>query len=509
MGSGKAEPLAERVFQEEPIRPRQSASADRLPAYVREVVGKYLPRRGNAPAEKLPSLLRAARSLEQGSAAMYQNRRSLFLKQARLLAGYEDDYPELLQVTRYFPTYDSHTDRELRRYFSWPTRVRRGDAPEACTTFAFLYLYELINQVGADSPVEGLQKMDAFVDRYGGVDSTVPRYYRSWRKSYILYYNLSDSFWQEDGEPDGSAYFDILDSAPEQPAEAVMQAVTALAPGWLGRSKFYKTHRQDMERVVAAVVGQMCLHYRRRGGRSLSEQLFGGLCERPFELFPAAVFCDPLKKREAAYYLTDTHYFMCSGGYWVEAGRFIGQRGQKKLDGLMKSIDASLRDALEPGKPLLRPEQSKWVEKAIAGEIQALLDEKEKARQAAQRVAIDFGALDAIRRDAAVTQERLRIEDELEEEAPPAPAPEPVPAGAGIPAREPGEDCPLNAAEYRLLQCLLYGRPTDWVQREGKILSVLLDSINEKLYDIFQDSVAEDDGLVEDYIDELKEMVAP
>ena len=53
MGSGKAEPLEERVFQEEPIRPRQSASADRLPAYVREVVGKDLPRRGNAPAEKL------------------------------------------------------------------------------------------------------------------------------------------------------------------------------------------------------------------------------------------------------------------------------------------------------------------------------------------------------------------------------------------------------------------------------------------------------------------------
>ena len=68
---------------------------------------------------------------------------------------------------------------------------------------------------------------------------------------------------------------------------------------------------------------------------------------------------------------------------------------------------------------------------------------------------------------------------------------------------------PLFCIGKSLLQCLLYGRPTDWVQREGKILSVLLDGINEKLYDIFQDSVAEDDGLVEDYIDELKEMVAP
>ena len=48
----------------------------------------------------------------------------------------------------------------------------------------------------------------------------------------------------------------------------------------------------------------------------------------------------------------------------------------------------------------------------------------------------------------------LGLGDEDEEEAPPAPAPEPVPASAGLPAREPGEDCPLNAAEYRLLALL-------------------------------------------------------
>ena len=42
------------------------------------------------------------------------------------------------------------------------------------------------------------------------------------------------------------------------------------------------------------------------------------------------------------------------------------------------------------------------------------------------------------------------------------------------------------------------------------MLSVLSDSINDKLYDIFQDSVMDDSpALVEDYIDDLKEMVAP
>ena len=41
------------------------------------------------------------------------------------------------------------------------------------------------------------------------------------------------------------------------------------------------------------------------------------------------------------------------------------------------------------------------------------------------------------------------------------------------------------------------------------MVSVLLDSINEILYDTFQDAVIEDQQVVEDYIDELKEMVKP
>ena len=41
------------------------------------------------------------------------------------------------------------------------------------------------------------------------------------------------------------------------------------------------------------------------------------------------------------------------------------------------------------------------------------------------------------------------------------------------------------------------------------MVSVLLDSINEILYETFQDAVIEDQQVVEDYIDELKEMVKP
>ena len=86
-----------------------------------------------------------------------------------------------------------------------------------------------------------------------------------------------------------------------------------------------------------------------------------------------------------------------------------------------------------------------------------------------------------------------------------------VPAAEPV-AQEPSgqADGLLAPAEYRLLQCLLYGRDTGWVQREGLLLSVLADGVNEKLYDQFLDCVLDGDARpVPDYIDDLKEMVRP
>ena len=71
-------------------------------------------------------------------------------------------------------------------------------------------------------------------------------------------------------------------------------------------------------------------------------------------------------------------------------------------------------------------------------------------------------------------------------------------------------DLGLSAPEYRLLHCLLYGGDTDWVTAEGLMVSVLADSINEKLYDTFADAVLDETPApVEDYLDELREMIHP
>ncbi len=469
------------------------------PDYTDEPI---LPRK-KTPEEKLPAPLQAARSLEKGAARMYQNRRSLFLNQAKLLEFYKDDYEGEYISHCYYPTYDLLNNQELRSYFAWRTKVRNGDIQPSCSCFAYLYLYELINGIGTGTPVEGLHKMDDFAAAYKEYESSLMNYYANWRKSYIIYYNLSDSFLGGEEREGEEAHMAVLDSAQEQTDDAIAAAVKQLAPGWLNRSKFYKTHQTDMDRVIVQVLRRMHQHYSARSKRTFSEQLFGSRETHSVDLFCHAVFCDPLRHENSRYYITDSHYYECRNGYWTETSCFIDSHKRRKLENLMKTIDASLRVALNDGKPIKSPSQLKWVTKVIEEEVAALLETQKQQEAAAKRVQIDYSALAQIRREAAITQDKLATEEELEEEAPPAVQP-PPPQPEALPG-----DCPLDKTQYRLMQNLLYGGDTSWVQREGKMVSVLLDSINEILYDTFQDAVIEDQQVVEDYIDELKEMVKP
>ena len=71
---------------------------------------------------------------------------------------------------------------------------------------------------------------------------------------------------------------------------------------------------------------------------------------------------------------------------------------------------------------------------------------------------------------------------------------------------------PLDKDETIFLKALLYnGNPAEAARKCGKLLSILADSINEKLFNSFGDTVIDfsDDFpvLIEDYIDEIKAMI--
>lgn len=433
--------------------------------------------------------------------AYRQSRESIFIKQGKLLAGYEDDYVYNRRVTHYFPTYQSLTNPELRGYFSWRTKLRRGNLQKTSLTYAFLYIYELLNQIGVADPMDGYRKLTEFRDAYGALDDGILPYLNLWLMDYVVYYNLDAGLLADTPQVRFNRGIAVLDSIQSRDDEEVIRAVKQLSPKWLERSKFYREYREDCDTVIVRVLRRMSAHYNARCKKTMVEQYFGSFSQYRVILFDAAVFHERQVEGNRQYKVDENYIYRCRNGLWSVQKYNCLPHSNGKLGDVLKAIDGVMRECYGYGRPIQYKLDTKWILKIIQEEARNLLAEKKAAEE--KKITIDYSRLARIRSDAAVTRDRLMVEEEAEEEA--------LPVQTPAPAEEP-EDTPLTKDEYRLLQSLLYGRDYGWVRSSGLMLSVLVDGINDKLYDTFSDSVLLGDDppeLIEDYIADLKEMIHP
>jgi hypothetical protein len=349
-----------------------------------------------------------------------------------------------------------------------------------------------------DNPLEGYHKLAALREAYGALDDGILSYLNQWITDYVIYYGLDSSLLADSRQVLFDRSISILDLIREQEEAQVLCAIKYLAPKWLSRSKFYAANQADCDKVIVQVLKRVSDHYASRTKKTMVEQFFGLCHPYPITLFGTAVFCNPIKNNHMEYVLDERCIYRCQNGLWTVTRHTSPSATNKKLEDILKTIDAVMREEYAYKHPIKCENTSKWLIKIIREEAQILLAEKKSAE--AKKIAIDYSQLEKIRREAAITQEKLTVEEDVEEpEFPPEPVQTVVPA----------QDCPLTEPEYRLLHSLLYGESIGWVQAEGHLLSVLVDGINEKLYDIFMDSVVDDaPELIEDYIEDLKEMVA-
>ena len=461
------------------------------------------PPEGQRP-QPVPKLIGAMRSLVTTSRDYWQSRAELFLKQARLMADYEDDFIYHGVVNQYFPTYDSLSDAQLRGYFTWRTAVRRGQIEKRGMSYASLYVYELLNLIGCSSAQDAYEKLHDFCAAYRALDPQIGRYIAEWENEFIVYYGLSPALLAESTEGEACRRMDdavlvILHRSEHTPAE-VMAAVCELSSYRLERSKLYRAHADEVNVLALRVLDRVAAYYAKHRQVSAFADLIAAARTSPVRLFSSAVFQPSGEEQDRVYRVHPLRRYECVMGYWTLHSYERADGAAQRLGALLRGLDAALRThygVAEIKTPVLK----KWQVKIIREEIDAFVAEQRAAE--ARRVHLDFSQLARIRADADVTQERLVVE---EEEPPvssfPAPAEEEA-APADLPAEEDAAE--LTAPELHLLRALLTNGDLAWVRAEGLMLSVLVDGLNEKLYEDFADTVIEGDPptVVPDYLDEL------
>lgn len=512
----------------------------------------------------------------KGGAGRWLSEAELFYRQGLLMADFEDDCPYNGTFKSYFPTYNAMSDRQLRGYFTWRAQVRRGTVEETSTSFAFLYLYELICGIGVDNPLDGFNKIKAFWDVYRAFEPGIDRFARVWLQDYAVFHGLDPKLLRDSKTvmfdnalielrraardlvpapaPSGQTPKRRKTSEPTLPLppdevreERLMAAINALSTYNLSNSRLDRSHHRDLRHVACAVYVRMVRYYDTHRKTGIVASLFGEETAMPYTMFASAVFFAPEHHEDCEYRLDPIHIYRCQNGFW-ECMRIHGSRQKSsKLGEMMRACDQRLRLALDPAHPLKEEKVPKYLAKIIDDEITAWLS-WDAAHQPV-KIDIDLSQLGHIRSAAAQTREALLIDEEREDgtsaeaEAADSGQPEvepvtdaivepvvtpirqdltdeptisteqfgvvapllaPTPAfAAAAPAEATNELAPAADAFLRALLEQNAAQATSAVAHSGQSEDMLVDSINEALFDLVGDTVIEFSAagpqIIEDY----------
>ena len=115
-----------------------------------------------------------------------------FYLQGKLMASYEDHYEGKQSFLRYYPTYHDLTVGQARTYFTWRTKIRQNIYEKISDSYAYIYLYELLNGIGIKNPEAGLDKLITFNKNYAQKFSPeMGAYLERWICDYIIFYNIN------------------------------------------------------------------------------------------------------------------------------------------------------------------------------------------------------------------------------------------------------------------------------------------------------------------------------
>lgn len=433
----------------------------------------------------------------------YSNSKKFYVM-GKFMEDFQDDYDRPKSYFCYFPTYSQMDVKQLRTYFTWRTKVRKGVFVETSLSYVYLYMYELINLIGVESAEEGFLALKRLYEGYCPIDKSIKRYYRKWAAEIVIYYGLPvgllDGIIDLEYENAANAMIDYENRSDDELYSAIAR-ISSYDPE---KSAFCKKNHEDFSAVTAAVYRKWAEYCGSRCKRSLSERLFGVRLKQRVYFFDDAVFFDNGSYPDCEYIVNENHRYFCADGkYFSDKYEFTGKKSSE-LGAVIRETDRIMRVEYGFDKPLSSELDSKTLVKLITGEVKSFIEEK-KQREA-RIVRIDPSLLSGIRQDADIIRDKLMTDEDMSDD---------INISEVIPeeiSEVSDESSSLDENEREFLRLMLSGGDFSAFAAERQLMvSVLCDCINEKLFDSFGDTVIEyvgdEPSIIEDYEEELKGIV--
>lgn len=436
-------------------------------------------------------------------------RQKNFYYQGQLMAAYEDNYEQNYVFNRFYPTYHDMTVHQLRTYFTWRTKVRKGVYNATSRSYVFIYIYELLNQIGIKQPEEGYKLLTDLYNNYViQFDPEIASYLKRWIKDYVVFYNLRDyksKVLSTEIEED-KLIKELLTPKNSTELIANLEKVST----YHGKSLLDKDKYQDL---IFFVWNKLLAH---KKYFDFAREVLFVTTTREYYFFSRALLYKRKPKFEVFSITENRKFYQKDGRIYYQYLSPV-MRQKTKLNAVLHEIDRLSRLEYQIGRKLkantLNPAMVLVIEQAVKDFHQAEIDAKRP------KIKINFEHLNKIRSDASETRESLltqeekelerQAKNELETEEKQEKVGEKEQTGEGITSKA----LPYNLTvdEYFFLMSLWH--QTSWkenLQQKHLMPSILADAINEKLFDEIGDSIIEFDGeepqIISDYLPDLADL---
>ena len=449
----------------------------------------------------------------------------IFHQQGLFMKDFTDDYAGNTQFSQYFPYYQMMGYKQLRTYFTWRTQVRQGNVADTSLSYAFLYIYELLGNIGVTDPQDGLSKLMSFWKAFSAHNKSIDKYILRWLKDYHIYYTLPHSFKD----------FVYMNNLAEQYPKSVetddsFDLFCSISKYNIKKSAFFTNETSKMISDCFSFVIDRIRQDFAAAGMDFDYALF-----RPtrkivvWKPFKDALFYHWVKQPDKQIVLSENEIYMCKKNEWTFSTVITTDKGRQFIGYVMKQMESILRkitkfrfkltaniDMVNYNTIRILTKAGLFIEKMVPA---AVVEYHREATKTA--VMVDLASLARIRQEALVTQESLIVEDQTQQkEADPVPIPftaqdqnifadtseeEPTPF---YDVWENLKDI-LNESELRALAVVLNGNDIKAFADEcGVMIEVLVDGINEKAMDYIGDNLMDEDFvLYDDYKDQVSRLL--
>lgn len=452
----------------------------------------------------------------------YENAK-IFYKQAIFMQDFTDDYTDSVPFSSYFPHYQMMGYRQLRTYFTWRTKLRNGIVTDIPLSYAFVYIYELLHNVGVDHPTGGIAQLLNFWKAYQVYDRTIEKYLLRWVKDYFIYYALPGTF------QDFVVTHDLAEKYP-QPLDADLDfaGLCKLSKYKITQSMFYTGEMCEWLSECTTLVRHRLASRLEDAGLSLDQLLFQpGKGKTLWTPFQGALFYPTRRQPDRCVVLSKREVYLCRQNKWTYSLMIPTDDGRNLISYLLKQTESTLRHLtkfryqISTNSSMLGDATRKTLDAAgiclepfVTDITTAYYREKTKTV-----VSVNAAALHRIRTNALGTQKKLIVPEAEVPNGAVLPIPHaPAPPSPALPDRP---DFPtgwaqlnrmLQAAEIQVLWAALQGNG-DILQiadAAGIMPEVLVDGINEKAFDCIGDNLLEWDvhiTIYEEYRQDVSKML--